>query len=137
MTTSWIHRLHIIIPANERAAANAIAADIDPDTGGAFTFGPPSLSATGSAPATHCLTNTAATESMVQAMLYALGTSGLQVMYWRLDLVDVLVDSNVSALPEPETATDEDGNEYLLPVPRWTVVDTLAAAGLQLIQTGG
>ena len=51
LMTTWTHRLYIIIPATEQATANAYAAQLDPDPGGALTFGEATLSANGSAPA--------------------------------------------------------------------------------------
>ena len=112
----YIHRIHFIISAADRPTANAIAADMDPDTGGALTFGEPSLSADGSEPATHILSSTAATAAMVEAMGPVLaGGMVPSIQFWTLDAAtETLHNSNVSE------ATGQP----------WTVADTLAAAGL-------
>ena len=112
----YIHRIHFIISAADRPVANAIAADMDPDTGGALTFGEPSLSADGSEPATHILSSTAATAAMVTEMGPVLaGGMVPSIQFWTLDAAtETLHNSNVSE------ATGQP----------WTVADTLTAAGL-------
>ncbi len=116
MATIWKHRLHLIISDTDRATANGLAAKLDPDIGGAFTFGEPSLSADGSEPATHILSSTAATDAMVAAMGQALASGAIpSIQFWRLDVATgTLQNSNVTA------ATGQP----------WTVEDSLAAAGL-------
>lgn len=116
MAAIWTHRLHIIIPAGEREAANGYAAQLDPDTGGALTFGEATLSANGSAPATHILVSTAATDAMLAGMAQVIATNAIAgLQFWRLDaLAGTLQASNVSQ------ATGQ----------AWTVDDSLAAAGL-------
>ena len=116
MPSLYIHRIHFIISTADRPVANAIAADMDPDTGGALTFGEPSLSADGGEPATHILSSTAATAAMVTAMGPVLaGGMVPSIQFWTLDAAtETLQNSNVSE------ATGQ----------AWTVADTLAAAGL-------
>lgn len=59
--SDWQYRFHVIIPAALAEAANAQAATIDPDSGGAYTFSVP-LSADG-ATVTHYGTSTLAKQS--------------------------------------------------------------------------
>lgn len=66
--TDWIWREHVIIVAADAAAGNALAALLDPDTGGDRTFGGLPLSPAGAAPATHRGISTAATEATRQQM---------------------------------------------------------------------
>lgn len=116
MAAIWTHRLHIIIPAGEREAANGYAAQLDPDTGGALTFGEANLSADGSAPATHILVSTAATDAMLAGMAQVIAANAIDgLQFWRLDAAtETLQASNMSE------ATGQP----------WSVADTLAAAGL-------
>ena len=98
MPSLYIYRLHLIISTADRATANGLAAQLDPDTGGALTFGEPSLSADGSEPATHILSSTAATETMRLGMEQALA-GGLipSIQFWRMDATSqTLHASNVS-----------------------------------------
>jgi len=116
MATLYVYRIHLVIHADDRIVANGLADQLDPDTGGALTFGEPSLSADGSEPATHILSSTAATAAMVEEMGPVLaGGMVPSIQFWTLDAAtETLHNSNVSE------ATGQ----------AWTVADTLAAAGL-------
>lgn len=80
---SWPYRHIIIVSAEQRDMANQAASGIDPDTGGANTFGVP-LSADGSEPATHYGCSMLSTEQMRQSMEGAQGVI-TSVKWWRLD----------------------------------------------------
>jgi len=56
--SQWKYRSYVIIPIAATAAANALAAQLDPDTGGDKTFGDVQLSASGQLPATHTACST-------------------------------------------------------------------------------
>jgi len=58
MPTTYTHRVIIVIPVVNLAAANQVAAGMDPAGGGGSTFGACQLSAIGTAPATHYACNT-------------------------------------------------------------------------------
>lgn len=123
----YLYRIHVIIPLADRTAANAIAADIDPDTGGGETFGDANVSASGHEPGTHVLISTAATETMRGEMLAAFNdwqTNGLSEAprFWQCDIdTDALQASNV---------TEATGQTF-------TVTDVLAAAGLLFVVPEG
>jgi len=71
MTTAYTHRYFILIGIGKTAAANAYAADWDPDSRGDLTFGAVRLSANGIEPATHTACNTVATPEMEAKFLAA------------------------------------------------------------------
>lgn len=119
----YIHIIHIVIPAIDKDAANAVAATVDPDFGGDQTFSDPAFSVDGTAPGTHIIVATAATETMRQEMLSALAdwhNAGLsaQPRFWRMNVdTETLKESNVTvAANQP-----------------WSFDATLQAAGLQRV----
>lgn len=111
---NWNWRVVIIVPAAYHATAEAFARGINstgPDyVGDAFNM---PLSQSGSEPVTHYGLATPATDSMVAAMSEALPQMG-GVQYWRRDVNDALVASNVTAVSGQE----------------WSIEQSLAAAGL-------
>lgn len=123
----YLYRIHVIIPLVDRTAANAIAADIDPDSGGGETFGDANVSANGHEPGTHILISTAATEAMRGEMLSAFNdwqVNGLSEAprFWQCDInTDTLQASNV---------TEATGQTF-------TVTDVLNAAGLLFVVPDG
>ena len=62
--TAWGKHFFILVEANRLKLANNLAAQWDPDTGGAQTFGPMLLSPTGQETVTNYATSTRATETM-------------------------------------------------------------------------
>lgn len=115
---SYPHRLIIIVPAAAKQMADAAAAAVEPDqscTGPWFSV---ALSASGQEPATHWALYTSATDDMVSAMASALPQI-TGAMFWRHDLNDVLVASNV---------TEPAGQA-------WGWQQSLAAAGLAVVQS--
>jgi len=107
MPTLYIHRIHFIISAADRPAANAIAADMD--TGGALTFGEPSLSADGGEPATHILSSTAATAGIIimgadvrldanGVRMHKLGASGSKASDWNAHPDATILQAALAAL---------------------------------------
>ena len=121
--TKWIWRIIIIVPAVDQELANQFAAQIDPDTGGAYTFDQ-GASVDGQEPATHYFTSTPSTELMRQQMeagLYASESEGFSTppMYWQIDaLTGELVATNAEV--------EVTGQQYGLD-------DALAYAGLMQI----
>lgn len=72
--SAWLFRMHVIVPAYARTAANGLAAQVGP--GGAAelqTFSVP-LSASGEAPATHYGCSTLATQAIRAALQANLGS---------------------------------------------------------------
>lgn len=94
----WPFRHFIVVAAEEQAAANAIAADIDPDDG-SQTFSVP-LSTDGSTPTTHYGCNTASDQAMAEAMFTvdAVDPPALNsVAWWRVDAATGhLMDGNTA-----------------------------------------
>jgi hypothetical protein len=56
--SNWTERKQLAIPENYIDAANVIAEVVVPDVGGADTFGEPTHSPSGAAPATHSVAHT-------------------------------------------------------------------------------
>lgn len=112
----WPYRHIVIISAAEQAAANVVAAQIDPDDG-ANTFSVP-LSADGNEPATHYGCHTVSDDTMAGAMFDAQPVL-TSVKWWRLNPAGEMIDSN--------TASGTPGVAW-----RWA--DALAALGLQVIE---
>lgn len=78
--TIWRNRFAIFVSLANQAEANARYASIDPDAGGIYTFNSLRLSSDGYEPATHCGTNTAATDEMqtkIEAEISQIPLSGL------------------------------------------------------------
>lgn len=112
----WPYRHIVVVSAAEQAAANQLAAQIDPDDG-SNTFGVP-LSPNGLEPATHFGCSTASEAVMAQAMFDAQPVL-LSVRWWRLKAASgELIDTNTA---------------QGLPGQVWTWQDTLAAIGLTTI----
>jgi len=61
--SDWKHRAYIIIPVDQTATANALAAQLDPAGGGDKTFGDVQLSPTGQPPATYTGCSTMLTDT--------------------------------------------------------------------------
>lgn len=108
--TVYTRRIIMIVTAADQETANDIAVNIDPDSGGQFTFSVP-LSATGNDPATHYACSTLikpATLTQVEAVKLQQFPTG--VIYRGEHDLD-----------------DEEG------VTRYTFEDAIAHAGLQRI----
>ena len=120
----WPYRHIIIVSAAEQAAANVIAAEIDPDDGSG-TFGVP-LSADGSEPATHFGCFTASDDVMAGAMFNVDAVDPpllASVKWWRIDAASgLLIDGN--------TIDGEAGQA-------WTWQDALQALSLSVIEPEG
>lgn len=82
MTTAWSKQFIIFIEAYRLAQANLLAAQWDPDSGGAETFGSLRLSPTGEEPATHYATVTPATETMRDGITTALAAQDYAKLYY-------------------------------------------------------
>lgn len=88
----WPYRHIVIVSAEEQAAANVVAASIDPDDG-SDTFGV-RLSASGNEPATHFGCHTLANEAMAGVM-YDSQSLLTSVRWWRTSAdTQLLIDSN-------------------------------------------
>lgn len=119
---TWPYRHIILVAAAEQAAANLIAAEIDPDDG-SQTFGVP-LSADGSEPATHYGCSTLSDDLMANAM-FAVDAANppmlASVVWWRLDSqTDLLIDRSANAV----------GGVVGEP---WSWTEALSAAGLTFV----
>ena len=118
---NWPYRHIVIVAAADRAAANLVAASIDPDDGSG-TFGVP-LSADGSGPATHfgC---SGLSDDVIAGAMYDADVADPPVLpsvqWWRLDAVGLLIDSNTL---------------FGTPGEAWTWLDALDALGLQRVET--
>jgi hypothetical protein len=111
----WNWRVIIIVPAESKATAEQAARLVNstgPDYDGDAFCSP--LSESGSLPATHWGLYTSATDSMVEAMAFAL-PSIPGVQFWRHDVAGNLVASNV---------TDAAGQA-------WSYEDSLETSGLR------
>lgn len=82
-----IHRLHIIVPASQQAAANAIAAQITQQPADSDTFSV-ALSPAGAEPATHYACSIAVTEAERLATLYMMQAAGLTPVAYRCSIVE-------------------------------------------------
>ena len=122
--TEWIYRLHVIVPATDRDAANEMAATLGPDHEGEFSD--PTLSVGGVYPATHIIVNGSARQSDLDdyiAILPQWETYGLSAppQFWTCDaLTGELLNSNVSAASIGQTWLTWPGD----------TAATCAAAGL-------
>jgi len=124
MATQWIYRLHVIVPATDQAAANAMAAALGPDHEGEFAD--PQLSVDGVYPPTHIIVNGSARQSDLDdyiAILPQWGSYGLSAMpqFWTCSALNgELLNSNVSTENIGETWLTWPGDSE----------KTLQAAGL-------
>lgn len=75
------HRLFIFVQAGKLTAANNLAAQWDPDSGGGQTFGSLRLSPGGQEPATHYAAATYATDSMRSGITQALSNVPFAGLY--------------------------------------------------------
>ena len=88
--TEYTEHFFIFVKAEKLNTANNFAAQWDPDTGGADTFGTVRLSADGTEPASHYATSTRATPTMRDGITQALSDVSWAWMY-RTD--DILAES--------------------------------------------
>lgn len=113
---NWPYRHIVIVAAVDQAAANVVAASIDPDDGSkTFSVG---LSADGSEPATHFGCHTLSDDTMAGAMFDAQPVLA-SVKWWRLTPAGLLIDSNTP---------------HGTPGDAWRFADAIASQGLQVIE---
>jgi hypothetical protein len=119
MGTAWIYRYGLFVADADRAAANALAAQLDPDTGGASTF-VLGLSADGSAPAARWGAWAPATEAIHRALAAALaaGQTPGSLVFYRTD-----APTGVLRATNSPTAAGRVGSP-------WAWADCLADLGL-------
>ena len=104
MPTIWKHRCFVFVPMGILAAGNQAAADWDPDTGGALTFGDVRLSSSGNEPATWTGCNSAATDQMKADIDQKIGLLPPAKVYWASDgwtWQTALVDRNLQVIVAP------------------------------------
>lgn len=102
MTTAWLHRYHLIVPAAAREAAQSLCAAIGPGGEAERMSFDCALSPSGELPATHFAASGQLTEAMRQALaaVAAAGQLPPGAAWYRCDLDDVLVQSNRPSVAE-------------------------------------
>lgn len=92
-------RATFILPASQRAAANQAALQFDP-IGGDKSFGPPCLSATGNAPATHCWASGQVSEDILP-QLQQMAPAFECELFVDIDPFEALATTGLKLVQEP------------------------------------